>query len=186
VSQLRWKRGLVEETSGLIVEIKRSIGIVTECRGLTRPTDIQTILSHFLGAYRQCIATHERRSWEQDGTSLSKLAALVLVDEPLSGEGAVFAELYARQTSVTLPFEIMSIGEFEHALGVLGVPGLVEMIRAKFDNRYEGAPLAQFAMRVLRLPTRHVRDARAYLRPLAAELVPDLADVEDFYSARWP
>ncbi len=115
------------------------------------------------------------------------MAALVLIDEPLSGEGAVFGELYARQTRVPLPFEIMSIGEYEHALGVLGVSGLVEMICAKFANRHPGAPLAQFAMHVMRMSTRRVPEARAYLRPFAAELLPEeLANLDEFYSARWP
>lgn len=177
---------LIEENAGLIVEVKRSIGVSFGARGLTRPMDVIAVLEHLLGAYGQCLATYRRRRWEREGFRPSCLAGVVLIDESIAAEGAAFAELYARQGGADLPYDVMGISEFEEALGVLGVRRLVSMISSRAENGMHGAPLAQYAMQHLRLPTREVAEGRGYLRAVAAQLGQDLESFEGFFTAKWP
>jgi hypothetical protein len=170
---------------GIILEIKRSIAKGMS-RYLVNAQGIADVLNHLLSAYKQCQSTHGRMPWKGLGISPSHIVSLILIDEPLASEGAVFAELLSAQVAVRPPFDVLSITEFEHVLGVHGVRGIVQMVERKWAMGLQGLPLDVFASKELGIPTKKVLGARGHLRPEDQELFLELGLTHRDKRAEWP
>lgn len=176
----------VERDRGLIVEVKRSVATGGLSKHMLYPRGIVAVLSHLLGAFRQCQATLWRRPWRRNGLQLNRLAAIILVDEPVAGEGAVFSELLSSQTVVDLPFDVMSVVDFENALGTLGVRGLVELLIDKWGKRLQGIPLQLFARNVCGIQTKIINGKRKHLTMEDEELFFKIGLAKSEFAAEWP
>lgn len=176
----------VEGDRGLIVEVKRSVATGGLSKHLLYPEGIAAVLLHLLGAFRQCQATLWRRPWQRRGMRLTRLAAIILVDEPVAAEGAVFSELLSAQTHVDLPFDVLSVTEFENAVAVLGVCGLVELLIDKWAARLQGIPLQVFASKVRGLQTKKIPGKRTHLAFEDKELFFEIGLTRTEFSAEWP
>ncbi len=175
-----------EGDSVLIAEVKRSLATGALSRHLLYPEGIIAVFSHLHGAYGQCQATFARRSWRATGISDTHAAAVVLVDEPVGAEGAVFSDLYGAQTVVDLPFEIMGVDEFENAIGVLGTRRLVELICKKWNEGLRDIPLLVYARNVLGIETQIVEGKRTHLEAEERELFFEAGLVPRNFPAVWP
>lgn len=178
---------LVEGEYALLVEVKRSIAPGLMSRYLIDPRGIVEMLSHLRLALRQCQCSYERRSWETKGLIPSNIAALILIDEPLAAEGAVFAELLSAQTSLNIRFDVLSVTEFERAIGAVGVRGLAQLIHLKWSLGYQGLPLDQFASRVLNMTPKKSTHPRSHLKEEDRELFMGLgAGLQKAPNTHWP
>jgi hypothetical protein len=176
----------IEDHSVLIAEVKRSLAPGALSRHLLYPEGIIAVFKHLLGAYGQCLASFARRSWRTQGVDEARVAAVVLVDEPVGAEGAVFADLYGAQTTVDLPFEIMGVDEFENAVGVLGTKGLVDLICKKWSEGMRDIPLIVYARNVLGIETQRAEGKRAHLEVEERELFFEAGLVPRNFAAAWP
>ena len=176
----------IENDRGLIVEVKRSLATGSLSKHLLYPEGIIAVLQHLLGAFQQCQATQSRRAWKSEGIELGCIAAVILVDEPVGAEGGVFADLLGAQTQIDLPFEVMSVTEFENALGVLGTEALVDLIRRKWSDGLRDVPLAIYAKNFRKLETRTVPGKRTHLEAEDRELFFETGMATRDFSAEWP
>ncbi len=179
---------LVNGDAGLIIEVKRALATGTLSRHLLNANGMSAVLRQLYGAYEQCRATASRRNWSRKCGPLTRLAALVLVDEPVGAEGAVVADLLVSHTEAGAdpPFEVMSVFEFENAVHALGVQRLVSLIREKWSRGFAGLPLSTYFTSVRNEERIINPNARTHIPAEDEELFLNLGFAASALGARWP
>lgn len=176
-----------QDSCGLIIESKRSLGTEFD-KHVLDAGGIVEILSKLNDAYFQCETTQRRRPWRREPRcrGVTSTAAIILVDELCAAEGGALSYLMQRSRAPDPPFEVMGVSEFENAIAVLGVKGLVSLIQEKWRTGNADLPLRLFASKVKRMTSTEVQNAKSYLQEVDQELLIEIGLANQSYAARWP